>query len=302
LQGSSHVGSVGWRGRIIIQRVWILAHSSGSLKFRIVYHAGDTGVRGHSMKNLQGKAILVCGGATGIGAATVRRLCAEGARVGIGDFNIATAQALAQELSAAGSEVVAWHYDQGDESTINTLIKSALAHFGQLDGLFANVADLQAVLVDGDILSNDSSLWERTLRVNVIGTVLLLRAVLPHMLEKRSGVLVLTSSDAAVVGEPERPAYAASKAGVNSLCRHIASKWGQQGIRCNAVSPGFVLTEQLDANMPQQMKDWMLKGSRSTRHGAPQDIAAAVAFLLSDDAEWVNGQVWRVNGGVSFAN
>jgi len=257
---------------------------------------------GGAMRNLRNKTILVCGGATGIGAATVRRLCAEGAKVGIGDFNITQAEALAQELRAAGSEVAAWHYDQAEEPTIKDLLGAAVAHFGRLDGLFANVADLQAVLVDGDILSNDSALWERTLRVNVIGTALLLRAALPHMLAQGSGALVLTSSDAAVVGEPERPAYAASKAGVNSLCRHIASRWGQNGIRCNVVSPGFVLTEQLDANMPQDMKDWMLKHVRGTRHGAPQDIAGAVAFLLSDDAEWVNGQVWRINGGGSFTN
>lgn len=254
------------------------------------------------MKNLQGKAILVCGGATGIGAATVQRLCAEGASVGIGDLNITTAETLATELNAAGGEAVAWHYDQADESTINALVKSAVTHFGRLDGLFANVADLKAVLVDGDILSNDSALWERTLRVNVTGTALLLRAVLPHMLERGGGALVLTSSDAAVIGEGERPAYAASKAGVNALCRHVATKWGRQGIRCNTVSPGFVLTPQMDANMSQEMKDWALKGSRSPRHGAPQDIAGAVAFLLSDDAEWVNGQTWRVNGGVSYAN
>jgi NAD(P)-dependent dehydrogenase (short-subunit alcohol dehydrogenase family) len=254
------------------------------------------------MKNLQGKAILVCGGATGIGAATVRRLCEEGARVGIGDINSEAAEALATELSGDGSEVVAWQYDQSEEATINALVESAVTHFGRLDGLFANVADLQAVLVDGDILSNDRALWERTLGVNVVGTALLLRAVLPHLLEQGSGSLVLTSSDAAVIGEAERPAYAASKAGVNSLCRHIATRWGQKGIRCNTVSPGFVLTEQLDANMSQEMKDWMLKGARSPRHGAPQDIAGAVAFLLSDDGVWVNGQTWRVNGGVSYAN
>lgn len=254
------------------------------------------------MKNLQDKAILVCGGATGIGAATVRRLSAEGARVGIGDFNIAGAESLVAELNAAGGEAAAWHYDQSDEATINTLVESAVKHFGRLDGLFANVADLQAVLVDGDIISNDSALWERTLGVNVIGTALLLRAVLPHMLEHERGAIVLTSSDAAIAGEAERPAYAASKAGVNSLCRHIASKWGRKGIRCNTVSPGFVLTEQLEANMSQEMKDWMLKGVSSTRHGAPEDIAGAVTFLLSDDGEWVNGQSWRVNGGVSYAN
>jgi len=253
------------------------------------------------MKNLRGKSILVCGGATGIGAATVRRLCAEGARVGIGDLNIETAEALAGELNAAGGEVMAWRYDQAEETAINELVAAAATHFGGLDGLFANVADLQAVLVDGDILSNDAALWERTLQVNVVGTVLLLKAALPHLLQRGTGAIVLTSSDAAVVGEPERPAYAASKAAINSLCRHIASKWGQQGIRCNVVSPGFVLTEQMEAAMEQAMKDRMLRGVRSTRHGAPADIAGAVAYLLSDDAEWVSGQVWRVNGGVSFA-
>jgi NAD(P)-dependent dehydrogenase (short-subunit alcohol dehydrogenase family) len=254
------------------------------------------------MKQLQGKAILVCGGATGIGAATVRRLCEEGARVGIGDINIETARDLAGELCAAGGEVAAWRYDQSEEATIDALVATAVEHFGALDGLFANVADLQAVLVDGDILSNDSALWTRTLQVNVVGTAMLLKAALPHLLARGGGSIVLTSSDAAVVGEPERPAYAASKAAVNALCRHVAGKWGRQGIRCNTVSPGFVLTEQMEAAMDQAMKDRMLRGVRSTRHGAPRDIAGAVAFLLSGDAEWVNGQAWRVNGGVSFAN
>ena len=254
------------------------------------------------MHNLQDKTVLVCGGATGIGAATVRRLCAAGARVGIGDINIAAAEALAAQLRAGGATVAAWHYDQSDEAAINRLVDTAVAHFGVLHGLFANVADLQVILTDGDLLTNAAAIWERTLQVNLVGTALLLRAVLPHLLAQGGGALVLTSSDASVVGEPERPAYAASKAGVNSLCRHIASKWGSKGIRCTVVSPGFVLTEQLEVNMSQQMKDAMLKGARSTRHGAPDDIAGAVAFLLSDDAEWVNGQVWRVNGGVSFAN
>ena len=233
---------------------------------------------------------------------TVRRLCEEGARVGVGDVNMAAAETLVKALNADGFEITAWYFDQSDQATITSLVDAAVEHFGQLDGLFANVADLQAVMVDGDILSNDSALWERTLLVNVVGTAMLLRAALPHMLKHGSGSVVLTSSDAAVIGESERPAYAASKAGVNSLCRHIASKWGSEGIRCNTISPGFVLTEQLDANMSQHMKDSMLRGVRSQRHGAPQDVAGAVAFLLSDDGEWVNGQTWRVNGGVSYAN
>ena len=253
------------------------------------------------MRGLENKCVLVCGGATGIGAATVRRLCEEGARVMLGDLNIDGAEALAAGLSDAGAQVSARHFDQADEASINALVADAVAQFGRLDGLFANVADIGAVLEDGDILSNDLALWERTLRVNLVGSVALIRAALPQMLEQGAGAIVLTSSDAGVLGEPERPAYAASKAGINSLARHVASKWGKQGVRCNVVSPGFVLTEQLDANMPQEMKDWMLKGARSPRHGVARDIAGAVGFLLSDDGEWVNGQAWRVNGGVSYA-
>jgi NAD(P)-dependent dehydrogenase (short-subunit alcohol dehydrogenase family) len=252
------------------------------------------------LENLAGKCILICGGATGIGAATARRLSQAGARIGIGDLNITGAETLVQTLKDAGGDAVAWEYDQANAESIGALVSSAVGHFGRLDGLFANVANIPAVLADGDILSNEPALWESALTVNLVGTAMLVKAALPQMLEQKSGALVLTSSDASAVGEPERPAYAASKAGVNSICRHVASKWGREGVRCNVISPGFVLTEQLDANMPQEMKDWMLKGARSPRHGAPEDIAGAVAFLLSDDGEWVNGQVWRVNGGVSF--
>jgi NAD(P)-dependent dehydrogenase (short-subunit alcohol dehydrogenase family) len=253
-----------------------------------------------AVKNLQGKRILVCGGATGIGASAVRRLCEEGARVGIGDLNDEGARALAADLCAAGADVTAWSFDQGSGESVSSLASNALEHFGGLDGLFANVADIGAVQQEGDLLTTDIDLWERTLRVNLVGTVHLVRAVLPVMLEQGGGAIVLTSSDAGTIGEPERPAYAASKAGVNTLARHVASKWGRKGIRCNAIAPGFVLTDQIQENMSPDMLDWMLKGARSPRHGAPEDIAGAVSFLLSDDGEWVNGQTWRVNGGVSY--
>lgn len=254
------------------------------------------------MKGLRSKVILVCGGATGIGAATARRLCEEGALVGIGDINFDGASTLAAQLRDSGYDAMAWFYDQGEEATIVDLVESAINHFGRLDGLIANAADLKTVLIDKDVLNNSSEIWNRTLQVNVTGVSCLFRAALPQMLKQGSGTLLVTSSAASVVGEPERPAYAASKAAVNAICRHVASKWGKQGIRCNAIAPGLVMTEQLEQNLDEATRDWMLKGSRSTRHGAPADIAGAAAFLFSDDGEWVNGQTWHVNGGVSLAN
>jgi len=254
------------------------------------------------VKGLNNKVFLVCGGASGIGAATAKRLCEEGASVGIGDINLDAAASVASDLSDAGHNAMAWFYDQAQEETINELVESAVDHFGQLDGLIANAADLKTVLIDEDVLNNSSDVWNRTLQVNVTGVSCLFKAALPHMLERGSGTLLVTSSSASVVGEAERPAYAASKAGVNAICRHVASKWGKQGIRCNAIAPGLVMTEQLEKNLDQATQNWMLKGSRSPRHGLPADIAAAAAFLFSDDGEWVNGQTWHVNGGVCLAN
>ncbi len=254
------------------------------------------------MKNLQDKVILIGGGATGIGAETAHRLCAEGARVAIGDLNLEGARETAQACVDAGGDAVAFHYDQADESSINALAQQAVDHFGQLNGVFANAADLKTVLEDGDMLSNDIGIWERTLQVNVTGTAMIVRATLPHLLAAGGGPIVCTSSGASTIGEAERPAYAASKAGVNAICRHVASRWGKEGIRCNSIAPGLVVTPQLADQMPPEVLEQWLKGVPAPRHGTAEDIAATVAFLLSDDGEWVNGQTWHVNGGVYFSD
>ena len=249
------------------------------------------------MKNLKDKIVLVCGGGSGIGAATARRLSEEGARVAVADLNEDTALALATECADGKG----FQYDQADAGSIEKLVSEVVGHFGGLDAVFANVADLGAVLEDGDLLANGEAMWQRTLQVNVTGTALLIKASLPYILERGGGSVVVTSSSASSVGEPERVAYAASKAGVEAICRHIASKWGKQGIRANAIAPGLIVTPQLQAGMGQETLDYMLRGVRGPRHGAPEDIAAAVAFLMSDDGAFVNGQVWQVNGGVDFS-
>jgi NAD(P)-dependent dehydrogenase (short-subunit alcohol dehydrogenase family) len=123
---------------------------------------------------------------------------------------------------------------------------------------------------------------------------------LPVLLERGGGSLVYTSSAAAFIGEPERPAYAVAKAGINAIVRHVASKWGKQGIRANAIAPGLVLTDKIQQALDPKFRDMALRGSKSPRLGRPEDIAAMVAFLMSDDGEWINGQVLSVDGGATM--
>jgi NAD(P)-dependent dehydrogenase (short-subunit alcohol dehydrogenase family) len=120
------------------------------------------------------------------------------------------------------------------------------------------------------------------------------------MLERGGGAIVYTSSAAGHIGEPERPSYAAAKAGINSLARHVASRWGRAGIRANAVAPGLVITPAMAETIAPEFKEYALGVGRSPRLGRPDDIAAMVAYLMSDDAEWINGQVFSVDGGASL--
>lgn len=251
------------------------------------------------MRGLQGKKIVIAGGATGIGAATAERLVAEGAAVAIGDINLAGAQATAKTLAAAGGTAVAIEFDFADEASVQALIDQSITELDGIDGLFNVGADLSMSTMAGDVdvLETDIAIWRRTLDVNLIGYALSCKAVIPHLLEQGGGVIVNTSSGAAHAGEPMRPAYAASKAGVSSLTRHISARWGKEGIRCNAIAPGIVLTEGLlrhDISALRAAAEFALRGPRL---GEPEDLAAVAAFLLSDDSAYVSGQVWSVNGG-----
>ena len=118
-------------------------------------------------------------------------------------------------------------------------------------------------------------------------------------MQRGEGAIVYTSSSAADCAEPVRPAYAASKGGLNSLMRHVASRWGREGITSNCVAPGFTLTPEMKTNgfLTQKMLDEMMAHVPARRHGRPEDIAGVVSMLLSENGRWINGQVFNVNGG-----
>jgi NAD(P)-dependent dehydrogenase (short-subunit alcohol dehydrogenase family) len=255
------------------------------------------------VRGLSGKTFIIAGGATGIGAGTAVRLAEEGARVAIGDVNVAGAEATAAGIVESGGHAIAMHFDLADEASAQALVDATVKEFGSVHGLFNVGADLSPGNLGRDrtLLDTDLDVWQRTLDVNVIGYVRTARAVLPHLLANGGGSIVNTSSGAAVSrGDSPRPAYGASKSAVNALTRHIAGNWGRQGVRCNAVMPGLVMGETQREQNDLTLQTRFLSEVPTTRLGRPSDLAAVVAFLLSDDAEWINGQVWAIDGGANM--
>ena len=252
------------------------------------------------MLTLTGKVFLVAGGGSGIGEATAVRLARHGARVVVGDHRRAQADAVAERISAGGGEATAQVFDIVDEGSVRALVACAVEHYGGLDGIHVNAADLEAVILDSDAVDVPIEIYDRTQAVNLRGHLLCTRHAVPALLKRGGGAIVYTSSGAAVMGEPSRVAYAIAKAGLHALLRHVASRWGKQGVRANAVAPGLVLTDAVRRAMSEEARAQVLAITRSPRLGTPEDIAAAVAFLLSDDGAWINGQVLAVDGGVTM--
>jgi NAD(P)-dependent dehydrogenase (short-subunit alcohol dehydrogenase family) len=253
------------------------------------------------LRGLPGKVVVVAGAGSGIGQATARRLGAEGASVVVGDLNTTGAEDTAASINDDGGRAIAVTYDAGDAVSVKGLADAAVAHFGCLDGWHNNAADTSATTVgvdmESDALSLPLEIWYRTFQVNLEGYVHGVRAAIPLMLQRGGGAFAHTASDGAFGGFGNLSAYNAAKAGVLSLNRHVATRWGPSGVRSNVVSPGFVLTESTKASLSEEQLQTMSAAARVGKVGSPDDLAAAVAFLLSDDARYINGQVLSVNGG-----
>lgn len=252
------------------------------------------------MKRFEGKIAIVAGGATGIGAGTAERLASEGASVMIGDINRHLAEATAARIAAAGGSAASTYCDIGDDASVAALVKATVDRYGGLDLIHINAADLSIIGQDLDVLDVSMEIFDRTIAIDLRGHVLCTRHALPEMLKRGGGAIVYTTSGAAFIGEPTRVSYAVAKNGLHALMRHVAARWGKEGIRANAVSPGLVMSETALANLSAEQQASQLADTHSPRLGKPSDLANAVAFLMSDDGEWVNGQVLVVDGGRYF--
>ena len=247
------------------------------------------------MGRLDGKVVVVIGGAQGIGRGCVLAAASEGAHVVLGDLNDEGARAVAEEATARGTRAVGMGGDVVDRTSVDAMVATALTEFGHLDGLvnLAYAHDGPAPLAE---LSTDS--LTRELHVDVVGCLIAMQAVYPE-LRAHGGSIVNFSSGAGVEGLAGRAAYSSAKAAVRLLSRTAALEWGAEGIRVNCVCPFAMspsLTEAVRAGTVDQAQ--LDAVSPLGRPGDPElDIGAGVAFLLSDDARYVTGQTMMLDGG-----
>lgn len=244
---------------------------------------------------LQDRVALVTGGGSGIGRAICLRFAREGASVVAADWHEARAQESADLIQAAGGAALAVRADVSDEADVAAMVNAAQARFGTVDVLVNNAA-----ISDGDdVRTISAEQWDRNLAVVLKSVFLCTKAVLPGMIAQRHGSVVNIASVnglAAFGGEP----YSAAKAGVINLTKNLAVKYGEYGVRANAIAPGTIRTPIWQERLEQQpdIFDKLTRWYPLGRIGQPEDIANAALFLASDEASWITGTVLTVDGGL----
>jgi 7-alpha-hydroxysteroid dehydrogenase len=247
------------------------------------------------MRGLSGRVGIVAGGGRGIGAATARRLAQEGASVVIGDLHGEWAAEVADNLAAEGGRAKGLALDITQPDSVGALVAAAVESYGGLDFFHANAAG--GTEGDVDALNCPLEVFDRSITINLRSYLICTQAALPVMLERGAGAMIYTGSGAAYSGAPWQVAYPMAKNGIHALARHVAARWGKEGIRANVVAPGVVLTEAVREHLTDDYMEAAKAKIPSKRLGKPEDIAGMVAFLASADGEWINGQVISVNGG-----
>ena len=249
--------------------------------------------------NLDQKVAVVVGGGSGIGAAIGRKLACHGAQVVVADLSGPSAQRVAAAIRDGGGQAIEATVDVAEEAAVEQMIAAAAGSLGRIDVLVNSAAATAAehLLRDVNVAEMDAEVWDHTLRINVRGAMLTSKYAIPVMIENGGGSIVNIASAAGLQGDAMRPAYGSSKAGLIGATRYVAAAYGKQGIRCNAVAPGAILTDAMKASLPEPALEILLRHHLTPFLGEPDDVAEAVAFLASDASRFITGHTLCVDGG-----
>ncbi|MFW5657040.1 MAG: SDR family NAD(P)-dependent oxidoreductase [Bacteroidota bacterium] len=247
------------------------------------------------MKDFTGKKILITGASRGIGRATAIAFSKKGAKVGINyRTNDAAAQKTLDMLEGQGHQLL--KYDIADETAVKTLVESFAHHFCSIDILINNAAIAEFHPINKVDFNNWKSSWHRILNTNLIAVANLCYYVSRKMIKQNYGHIVNVSSRGAFRGEPDQPAYGASKAGLNALTQSLAKSLGKYNIIVNAVAPGFTETDMGLDSITIKEKEKLLDETPLKRFAKPEEVANAIVYLASDEAAYTSGAILDLNG------
>jgi 3-oxoacyl-[acyl-carrier protein] reductase len=242
---------------------------------------------------LEGKVAIVTGGARGIGLAIATLLADRGGSVVVSDLDREMAEKETANLVSNGRQAIAVVANVALSEEVKGLVAQTVSHWGRVDILINNAG----ITRDGLLLRMKEEDWDAVISVNLKGVYHCIKAVLPIMAKQRSGKIVSISSIAGAMGNAGQANYSASKAAVIGLTKTVAREYAARGITANAVAPGFIDTA-MTAPLSSELREALLREIPLARLGMPEDIANAVAFLASDQANYITGQVVHVNGGM----
>lgn len=248
------------------------------------------------MSDLSGRVALVTGASRGIGAAIATMLAARGASVAVNYAGSEQAAAdVVATIAAVGGTARAVRADVSDATESADLVDQTIADLGGLDIIVNNAG----ITRDGLIVRMSDEDWDDVIRINLTGVFNVTRAATRHLMKQRRGSIVNVTSVVGLVGNAGQANYVAAKAGVIGLTKSIARELAPRGVRANAVAPGFIETD-MTAELSESIREHARKGIALGAFGSPEDVASAVAFLASDEARYITGQVLAVDGGMTF--
>jgi 3-oxoacyl-[acyl-carrier protein] reductase len=248
------------------------------------------------MVNLEGRIALITGSGQGIGKHIAVDFARYGATVITNDISEDRAENTLEEIRQAGGDGTAFTNDVTDAEQVDSMVKQVIDTYGQIDILVNNAGTTRDTL----LMRMSEEDWDIVIDTNLKGTFNCIKAVSRQMMRQRYGRIVNITSVAGLVGNAGQANYASAKAGLVGLTKTVAKELGSRGITCNAVAPGYVLTD-LTSSLPPELIQQAVDRTPVGRAGTTEDMAAAVAFLASDDAAFVTGQVLAVDGGLSIS-